>query len=311
MRTEPESTRIVRSWLKEGRTALPDHILDAVLAELPATHQRRPIWPSRRIDNMNAYAKLAMAAAAVVVVAIVGINLLPSTRGVGGGPAASPSSAASASPSPSALPSLRPEPTIVAGAFPSAGQVSIGRHALSQNGIAYSIEVTTEGWQSSGVAVPPDGGNMLKNMRGADDGIWMLFWTIDGVYSDPCGNVPGPRLSPSAADLANAVATLPGTELVSGPSDVVVGGRPAKHVSITIPESIDCAPNEFFLWYDDVRCGPDDPCSRWASQIGEVNYVWIIETGGTHIWIEAETYPGAGPEVEQEIQQIIDSIQFE
>ena len=312
MRTEPEATRIVRSWLEEGRTALPDHILDAVLAELPATHQRRPLWPARRIDNMNAFAKLAMAAAAVVVVAIIGINVLPRSDGVTvGGPPVSPSSPESAPPSPSAVPSLRPEPTIIAGAFPDEGELSTGRHTLRQNGINFSIEVTTEGWESSGVAVAPDGGSMLKDIRGSDAGIWMLFWSIDGVYSDPCGSVPGPRLSPSAADLADAVASLPGTELVAGPSDVIVGGRPAKHVVIAIPEDIPCGPSQFLLWYDDVRCADANLCSRWASTINEVLRVWIIELDGTHIWIEAETYRGAGPEIEQEIQQIIDSIQFE
>jgi hypothetical protein len=138
----------------------------------------------------------------------------------------------------------------------------------------------------------------------------MLFWSIDGVFADPCGQVPGPVVSPSAEALADAVASLPGSELVAGPSNVTVGGRPATHVAITIPETIDCAPNEFFLWYDDVRCGSDDPCHRWASSIGEVNQVWIIEVNGKHIWIEAETYAGAPPEVEDEVQQIIDSIRF-
>ena len=40
---------------------------------------------------MNTYAKLAIAAAAVVVVAVIGINLLPASGGIGGQPAVSPS----------------------------------------------------------------------------------------------------------------------------------------------------------------------------------------------------------------------------
>ena len=77
MSTDRDTTRIVRSWLEEGVTALPDRVLDAVLDQLPATSQRRPWWPARRFREMNNALKLAIAAAAVVVVALVGINLMP------------------------------------------------------------------------------------------------------------------------------------------------------------------------------------------------------------------------------------------
>ena len=37
MTTDAELSRIVRSWLEDGRTRLPDHVLDAVLADIPTT----------------------------------------------------------------------------------------------------------------------------------------------------------------------------------------------------------------------------------------------------------------------------------
>ena len=45
MSTDRDVTRIVRSWLEEGATALPDRVLDAVLDQVPSTSQRRPRWP--------------------------------------------------------------------------------------------------------------------------------------------------------------------------------------------------------------------------------------------------------------------------
>ena len=84
MSTDRDTTRIVRSWLEEGATALPDRVLDAVLDQVPATPQRRAWWPARRFRDMNTPFKLAMAAAAVLVVAFVGINLLPGNAIVGG-----------------------------------------------------------------------------------------------------------------------------------------------------------------------------------------------------------------------------------
>jgi hypothetical protein len=90
MSTDRETTRLVRSWLEEGVTALPDRVLDAVLDQVPATPQRRSWWPARRSNRMNTYLKFAIAAAAVLAVAVVGYNFLPGGGGVGG-PTATPS----------------------------------------------------------------------------------------------------------------------------------------------------------------------------------------------------------------------------
>ena len=51
-----------------------------------------------------------------------------------------------------------------------------------------------------------------------------------------------------AADLATAAATAPGTELVTGPTDVTVGGHAAKHVVLTVREDLGCDPGYFFTW---------------------------------------------------------------
>jgi hypothetical protein len=90
MNADRETTRVVRSWLEEGVTVLPDRVLDAVLEQVPTTPQRRSWWPAWRFSDMNTYVKFAIAAAAVLVVAVVGYNFLPARGGVGG-PAATPS----------------------------------------------------------------------------------------------------------------------------------------------------------------------------------------------------------------------------
>lgn len=137
------------------------------------------------------------------------------------------------------------------------------------------------------------------------------MWSIDVVYADPCGHVAAPPVSPSAANLAAAVAGIPGVDVVTGPVDVTLGGMPGKHVAITFPEDADCTASEFFMWYDSAVCDGDAPCHRWVSELGQTSKVWIIEVDGTHVWIEAETYKGARPELEQGIQQIVESIRFE
>jgi hypothetical protein len=90
MSTDRDVTRIVRSWLDEGVTALPDRVLDAVLDQLPATPQRRAWWPAWRFPLMNKTVRIALVAAAVVVIAVVAFNLLPGSPAPGGEPSATP-----------------------------------------------------------------------------------------------------------------------------------------------------------------------------------------------------------------------------
>ena len=292
MRTEPETARVVRSWLEEGRTSLPDHILDAVLAELPATPQRRPFWPARRIDDMNAYAKLAMAAAAVVVVAIVGYNLLPGSTGVGVAP--SPSSSPSVSRSPTAAPS--PSPSDLA-FFPD-GSIEAGRHSMIRSGKSLSVDMPP-GWTSH---------FGLRIFTGSGQAAF-IFWTDSptNVYADPCTKVPlDPPAGDTPAELATAVASIPGIDLVSGPSDVTIGGHPAKLVTISVREDVECAPGEFHLWYI------EDPAEgRYPDALGDTINVWIIDVDGTIVWIDGSWSVNTTPTLHAEMRQIVDSIEFE
>ena len=93
MTIDRETTRIVRSWLEEGVTALPDRVLDAVLDQLPATPQRRPSRPARRTRDMSTSFKVALAAA-IVAVAFFGLSLpfLTLVQQPGSSPVVSPSS---------------------------------------------------------------------------------------------------------------------------------------------------------------------------------------------------------------------------
>jgi hypothetical protein len=300
MNTERDTTRIVRSWLRTDEHESADRVLDSVVALLDMTPQRRSRWPARRIADMNNIAKVAIAAAAVVVAAVIGINLLPASVGVGSGPMLSTSS----STSPSSTPSLAPSAT--AGiVFPSAGPLEAGRHTLTEDGTVFSIQVP-DGWSSSGLncsICTTDGGFLARGPGVRDpESVWALVWNVDSVVADPCTDRVGPIL-PTATELADAVASLPGTDLVTAQEDVTVGGYRAKHVVIKVRDDA-CSPGSFYMW----GVGGD---LRWATARGETNRVWIVDVNGTRFWFEAETYKGASPELDQEIQGMVDSIQFE
>lgn len=227
-----------------------------------------------------------VAAAAVVVVAVVGIQLLA--------PAPTPSLPATPRPGPS--------PTPAGVVFP-AGYVPVGSHSLTVEGVPFSFSVPTSGWERFGSLY------ISKSTVGPQGAEAVIYWTSfpDGAYAYPCAHLLllGHPIGSSAADLAAAVSTARGTELVAGPSDVTVGGRAAKHVVLTVREDVGCDPGFFFAWQQDWGG------AFWAAtELGDTIRVWIVDVDGTRLFIAGETSKQAGSDLEQEIQEIVGSIRF-
>ena len=290
-------TRIVRSWLGTDEHESADRVLGIVIAQLDTTRQRRSWWPARRTADMPTYAKLAIAAVSVVVVALIGITVWPRVSGPGTIPTASPAPSAS----PTSSPSPPASPSAASVVFPPTGELEVGRHSMTRVGIPFTFDVATSGWTSNGDFA-------IDWNDVGPDGAGFIFWgeTPVGVFADPCASTRGPLSGPTNADRAAAVATVPGTDLVSGPADVTVGGHPATKVVVTVREDVGCAAGSFYLWY-----APSVGLARFATELGSTISVWIIDVDGTFVWIDGETYKGAGPEQSQAIQQIVDSIEFE
>jgi hypothetical protein len=249
---------------------------------------------------MNRYLRIGLVAAGAFVAVLIGIQLF-------GGPNVDSGLDPTLEPSPTSTP--QSSPSGAENVLSVAGELAGGRHSAIAHGVRFSFGVATSGWYSQPAATS---GWIYKGMPGAetpqDEAIaWVPFWgRIDYVYGDPCAHTEAdPPIGPTAADLANALSTLPGTNLVSGPSDVTVAGLPAKHVVITIREDIACAAEDFWLW------GNTDHGSRYASGLGNTIRVWIVEVEGARFMVESEALDGARPSLEREIDQIIDSIQFE
>lgn len=296
MTTQRDPDRLIRAFLDEGRTQLPDRTYDAIRSDIERTRQRVAFDPWR-LTRMNSYLRYAIAAAAVVIVAIIGINVLPGVIGQSVGPSATPS------PSPSPTPTAVPTPSPTTAGFAPRGGLARGRHTFTSGGLRFSVDIQTAGWISNG-SYAIDWGPFL-----AAESAEFIFWpdaAAVGIFADPCSATKGPSLGTSLPDLAAAVAALPGTDVVEGPTDVTVGGYPAKRVAITIREDIACPPDKFFMWY-----GPGSNNERYASALGATFHTWIVDVNGTIAWIDGETYKGSGPEQQQLLQDVVDSIQFE
>jgi hypothetical protein len=161
MSTDRETTRVVRSWLEEGVTVLPDRVLDTVLDQVPTTPQRRSGWSAWRSYRMNTYAKLAAAAAAVVLVAVVGYQFLPRNGGIGGQPTVTPS----------------PSPSLLA------------KGSFTAHGVAAQIDATGSDATVNGTMTVADSGNTatvrLECSRSLTDGLLLIGGVVTAsTYTD-------------------------------------------------------------------------------------------------------------------------------
>ena len=104
MNDRSDLDRVLRHWLEDGPATMPDRVVDVVAHRISVRPQRRS-WRLLGRSSMSPALKWGAAAAAVLVITVVGYNLLP--RGPSnGGPDSTPT------------PTLRPTSTAIPTASP-------------------------------------------------------------------------------------------------------------------------------------------------------------------------------------------------
>ncbi len=228
MNVQRDRDASLAAWLEEGPNRLPDATRRAIAVQTRTTRQSwRPMWVPWRRPSMNPLAR--MAAAAIVVVAVIGgaIYALSPGGGVGGPPTPSPS------PTPTAVPTLpassQPSPTSAA-ASPSA-YVSTGFEVPIQLTLAdgWTLDSTTLG--SVNLSGPSQPASIMS----------IASMTVHGPKpTDPW--VPWP------ADIHAWLDNWPEFR-PAAPRSITIGGRPASVIDVDVVAPLaDTA--------DWVRCGP-------------------------------------------------------
>jgi hypothetical protein len=298
MTTERETLHAIGLWLEEGRTRLPDRVLDAVLDQLPATPQRRPSRPSRRIPHMSALAKFEIAAAAVLV-AIVGLFVL---RGSGASEVGNAPPAAVVSPSPSKVPSTGLP------VAPDHGPIDPGRYEVPLPTGGLMTFVVPEGWTANAP-------RMIKNVNTPTEVVLAGYlpggrYEVTDVYADACRS--DGTLEPVGATVDDLVAALDaqeGTDVVttSFSAESAVGRR----IEIRETPGLDRSA---------CRYGSTGPLQIWANEIGASWFTlapggyWVVayafDVDGSRVVLAATFGPEATDEDVAEVDAILASLEF-
>jgi hypothetical protein len=222
---------ILAAWLEEGPTALPEPTRRAIAVATRTTDRsRRPFWMPQRRPMMNTYARLAVAAVAIVIALGGAAYLLAPAGKVGGPPAASPSivpspsATASSTPAATAAPSpttLAQEGFVYPGSYVTAFQPSmtitidreVEHHCAPNFRCRGSIDVNQAGWLSLEFGQPK---------------IEMDVFRVDKV-NDPAHPA---SLIDAPADLATWIAGRKGLTVINPPKPVTVGGLAGTQVDV-------------------------------------------------------------------------------
>lgn len=271
--------RLLDHWFKDGPDQAPDRVVEIVTDRIERQSQR-PAWRLHwRPFPMNAYAKIAVAAAAILIVALVGYNLLPGSSTGVGGPA----------PSPSALPTATPTSTPAATgpvALPD-GPVTGGRYRIKPFNDPSSLSIVAD-VPVSWVGFPANAA--LTNPGGSNGGILLGFMTADGLFRDPChwdvGGTGAAQtgdivVGPTVDDLVTALKANK-SYTSSAATPVTIGGFEGQELELQLPgdDVISTCDREtgettgsYFVFPNGFYA--QGPNSRW--------HLYILDVAGTRL----------------------------
>lgn len=285
MSTDREVERIVRSWMDEGVTALPDRVLDAVLDQLPATPQRRFTWRLALTFPLTIDPVRLALTAAVVVALVLGLRLLS-------GPSVGDNQEATPTPRPSANPISVPGAT-----WP----LDPGIYSLPSFPLGITFEVPA-GWHSCSDDLVEQ--SVCRRPTDSALDTRVSFLIVKNVVADPCspGEEPlDPPVGPSVDDLVAAISSLDGFA-ASPPVDLTIDGYHGKRFTLTTPRDPGC---DLKTWATADRTNAIHP--------GEANVLAILDVNGTRLVIAGAYYPQqpAAAELRAALEQVIASVQIE
>ena len=309
---------LIRAFIAEGRDELPDRAFDAVRGDIHRTRQRVVIGPWRE-PQMSNFAKVALAAAAVVAVLFGASRLLPSASGPGATqptpmptPIVTPSPAAT--PGESAAPSLAViSPGQICDGADRTGPMEPGTYSALQSDstkVPYTVDVPA-GWMLLGGC---DMGKYLgEDGSPSEDEVLFTTWDVTHIFKDACRwdeSTGVISTGSTAAELTDALRSQLGNE-ASATTDVEVDGFAALRTEFTIAPDLDlstCTQGAIRLW---PAAGPNFEGGFCCSPKNAVIDLRIADMNGQRVVVMTGYQPDTSAQDRDELEAMVDSIDFD
>jgi hypothetical protein len=239
---------------------------------------------------MNQATRIALASAAVVAVAVIGIALFQDQDVAGPG---------QTGPTPPSTAAPAVETTL-----PSSGLLPPGTYVIDD---PFPVRVSMdldEGWNVwSGIA--PDAAAIYQDGTNSPDGHGIILAIVENLSADPCDMLSGglqPPLGSTVDDLASGLASQPATE-VSETTEVTIDGYSGTYLEYTMTGGGEGCPTRIRRWQTSV--GPREAI------LNEHDQVWILDVDGVRLVIDAFSFPGTPDARLAELQQVVESMRID
>ena len=303
MNQHRDTEQLLDAWMRDGPTVAPDRVLDVVVDRIERQGQR-PVW---RLDwrryTMNPTIKLAAAALAVVVVAVIGYNLLPAGSPNVGRPL--PTATTSPTPIVTATPSFNVEGPCGGALSTCRGSLAAGTYTSREMDPALTFAIPT-GWynkfdQPRGYGLESGPNTSLEVQRDLV------------VARADCVEAPDPAVGTTASAMVQALAARPGLDTTE-PAPITVGGLSGFMIDVTLAAdwTTPCPFTEGRPFQAAVMDGEAAPGTglHWGPEHvtdGSFDRYVILDlpAGGTVL-----IHPGGPPSFVTEAMPVIESFEF-
>jgi hypothetical protein len=292
--------RLLDSFLREGPMELPDSSFDQVRARVDETRQRAVLGSIGVPDMNNNIVRVGLAAAAVVVIAIIAINLLPGLN-VGNSPTPSPSvepSEAAPSAEPSTAAGLPEGPHLFA-----SGQ---GNEPGTEHP-PLTVTIPAPGWDGD-----VNGAILTKNHDGPEGAGMIIFAGQEYlVFGDPCSWETTPDTTVTTVDEFIAALSSQASRDASEPVDITMDGYTGKAITLHAPDDADfgqCDQGIYGTW----NCapeGPPEPCG-FVGAPGETSTEYVLDVDGVLMAWHTSHGVNAPADLVAEVEAIVQSASF-
>jgi hypothetical protein len=216
-----------------------------------------------------------------------------------------PSGAATNPASPTTGPTDAAGPTPIP--LPSSGQLEPGTYAIHDRNITQAtrfIFTVPAGWTTND-------GFITKHVD-QPEAVELSTWVISHVHSDSCRHT-----TDSLVDVGTSPDKLVSTlvalknRVASEPSDVTIGGFPAKRLELSVPAGLDVSTCTFGAIKNWPDPGPDESGGLCCGGPGHVDVVYVVNINGKALAVVARHLPGSSAQDLSELATIVDSIQID
>jgi hypothetical protein len=175
-----------------------------------------------------------------------------------------------------------------------------------QTGPQVRFTIAGEGWRS-----------WVGTYKEATEGraVGVTIAEVAEVVADPCHRHTWEDPGPTDADLAEALAALPGFEVLAAPREVELAGYAGKRLTLRVPDLAyepgrgftTCNGGYFYGWR--APTGRDRSPTRYYQGPGQELELWVLDVHGSRLLIEANRFPDSPAGDVAELQAILGSLE--